>query len=189
MKLTAQELAYVGAQGLYVTEKCDGCGRLLNQSFRHTIAGKPEVYCSPACRDLVFFGNCKEATKHSTPGKCLYCRGSLEGKKRGAHYCDEICKKRWARARRSSSTVEPQITGTPTQLNQRVATPEKGGQGDCATSQFQPPKNAPGEVFAESRFQCEKDPLGAEVADLSSVGILRRRCAERPNFLTKWQLK
>ena len=43
MKLTAAELAYVGSQGLYITEKCDGCGKLLNQAFRYTIAGKPEA--------------------------------------------------------------------------------------------------------------------------------------------------
>ena len=189
MKLTAPELAYVCAQGLYVTEKCDGCGRLLNQTFRHTIAGKPEVYCSAACRDLLFFGNCKEATKRATPGKCAYCGGSLKGKKRDSIFCVDACRKAHSRETERITTREVEKSRTPTQLNQRVATPKTGGQGDCATSQFQPPKNAPGEVFGESRFQCEKDPLGAKVADLSSVGILRRRCAERPNFLTKWQLK
>jgi len=30
MKLTAAELVHVRAQGLYITEKCDGCGKLLN---------------------------------------------------------------------------------------------------------------------------------------------------------------
>ena len=56
MKLTARELAYVRSQGLYITEKCDACGKLLNRSFRYTITGKPEVYCTGVCRDLVFFG-------------------------------------------------------------------------------------------------------------------------------------
>jgi len=121
MKLTPAELAYVRAQGLYITERCDRCGTLLNQSLRYTIAGKPEVYCSAACRDLAFFGNPQEAEKHSTPGKCVYCGGTLEGKRRGALYCDEICKKRAARTGRAQSTAEPQITGTPTESNQGLA--------------------------------------------------------------------
>ena len=36
MKLTAAELASVRAHGLCITEKCDGCGKLLNQTFRYT---------------------------------------------------------------------------------------------------------------------------------------------------------
>ena len=49
MKLTAAELAIVRGMGLYVTEKCDGCGKLLNQNFRYAIAGQPEAYCPAAC--------------------------------------------------------------------------------------------------------------------------------------------
>jgi hypothetical protein len=86
MKLAAAEIAYVRSQGLYITEKCDRCGKLLNQTFRYTIAGKPEAYCSAACRDLAFFGDHREARKHSTPGKCVYCGATLEGKRRGALY-------------------------------------------------------------------------------------------------------
>jgi hypothetical protein len=133
MKLTATELAYVRTQGLYITDKCDGCGKLLNQTIRYTILGKPEVYCSAGCRDLTFFGDTREATKHSTPGKCLYCRASLEKKRRGALYCDETCKKRVARSGRSRSTAEPQITGTPTQSNHRVADAKTVEQGDRIT--------------------------------------------------------
>ena len=138
MELSTPELTYVRSQALRITEKCDGCGKLLNQTVRYTIAGKPEVYCSAGCRDLVFFRDHREAKKHSTPGKCVYCGAALEGKRRGALYCDEICKKRAARSRRVDSTAEPQITGTPTQSNERVASPKNGGQGDCITSGAQP---------------------------------------------------
>ena len=89
MKLTAAEVAHVRNKGLCITEKCDARGKLLNQTFLYTIAGNPEVDCSPACRDLVFFGNRREAIKHSTPGKCVYCGASLEGMRRGALYCTE----------------------------------------------------------------------------------------------------
>ena len=84
MKLTAAEFALVRSQGLYITGKCDACGKLLNQTFRYTITGKPEVYCSAGCRDFVFFGDTREAKKRSMPGKCLHCGAPLEGKRRGA---------------------------------------------------------------------------------------------------------
>jgi hypothetical protein len=156
MKLTAAELAYVRSQGLYVTEECEGCGKLLNQTIRYTIAGKPEVYCSAGCRDLAFFRDHREARKHSTPGRCTYCGATLKGKRRGARYCDEICKKRAARAERSRLTAQPQITGTPTQLNQQVASSQSGGQGDCITSRAQSLRTAPGE-------DCPKSGLPVEV--------------------------
>jgi hypothetical protein len=84
MKLTATELVSVRAQGLYITDKGDGCRKLLNQTFRYTIAGEPEVYCSAGCRDLAFFGDTREAKKRSTPGKCVCCGATLERKRRGA---------------------------------------------------------------------------------------------------------
>jgi hypothetical protein len=155
MKVSAAELAYVRAQGLHITEKCDGCGKLLNQTIRYTIAGKPEIYCSAGCRDLAFFRDHREAKKHSTPGKCVYCGATLKGKRRGALYCDETCKKRAARAERSHSTAQPQITGTPTQLNQQVASPENGEQGDCITSRTEPLRTAPGEICTKSRLPVE----------------------------------
>jgi hypothetical protein len=146
MKLTATEFALVCSQGLYITEKCDACGKLLNQTFRHTIAGKPEVYCSAGCRDFAFFGDTREAKKRSTPGKCVYCRAALEGKRRGALYCDEKCKKRVTRSGRAQSAAEPQITGTPTQSNQRVANPKTVEQGIGITGGPQPFRNACGGI-------------------------------------------
>jgi hypothetical protein len=99
MELSTPELAHVRAQGLHITEKCNGCGKLLNQTIRYTIAGKPEVFCSAICRDLAFFRDHREAKKHSTPGKCVYRGAILERKRRGTLYCDETCKKRAARAK------------------------------------------------------------------------------------------
>jgi hypothetical protein len=82
MKLAAAEYAFVRSRGLYITEKCDACGKLLNQTLRYTVAGKPEVYCLAACRDLVLFGDPREAKKHCAPGKCVYGGATLEGKLR-----------------------------------------------------------------------------------------------------------
>jgi uncharacterized protein YecE (DUF72 family) len=77
MEISADELAYVRSQGLYVTEKCGGCGMLLNQTFRYTIAGKSEVYCSAACRDLTFFADPREA-KNRTYIRLLGDRKGIE---------------------------------------------------------------------------------------------------------------
>ena len=120
MKLTPFELAYVRSQGLYVTEKCDQCGKLLNQGVRYTITGKPEVFCSAACRDLVFFRDRLEARKHSSPGKCVNCGAKLEGKRRDALYCDEICKKRVARQKTRRVTANAQISRTASQPDERL---------------------------------------------------------------------
>ena len=57
MKLNAEEMIYARSLGLFITEKCDGCGKLLNHSIRYTITGKAGVYCSAPCRDLPFFGD------------------------------------------------------------------------------------------------------------------------------------
>jgi hypothetical protein len=175
MKITATELAYVRAQGLYITEKCDGCGKLLNKSFRYTIAGKPEVYCSGRCCDLAFFGNIREAEKHSTPGKCVYCGGSLEGKKRGSVFCDGTCGKAHARKIKRSAAAEPEKSPTPTQSNQLVASLQKEGQGDCIASGTEPPRNVPSVVSARSNVSVEAGPAtrGAAYAELPIHGGLQ----------------
>ncbi len=124
MTLTAAELAYVQAQGLYITEKCDGCGKLLNHSVRYTITGKAGVYCSAPCRDLSFFGDRHEVKKQATPGRCANCGGPLQAKRRGAIYCDDICRKRHGQKNGGISTAGAQITRKPNQLNQQLANPK-----------------------------------------------------------------
>ena len=79
MKLTSAELTYVRAKDLFITDKCDGCGKLLNQSYRYTITRKPEVYCSALCRAEVFFAGRREGKKHATHGKCAYWPPSAWG--------------------------------------------------------------------------------------------------------------
>ena len=54
MKLSPDEIASVRNLGLYVTEKCDGCPKVLNQSWQWTIKGRPEVYCCEEERDRAF---------------------------------------------------------------------------------------------------------------------------------------
>jgi hypothetical protein len=127
MKLAAAELSYVRSQGLYVTEKCDQCGKLLNQAVRYTITGKPEVYCSAECRELAFFRDRREARKHATPGKCVYCNAELKGKRRGALYCDETCKKYAVRRRGPLAPARPELSGTPAKPNEPLTDGRIGG--------------------------------------------------------------
>ena len=56
MKIRIEDVQQLKQFGIYVTERCDGddCGKILNQSFRYTIQGRKEVFCSAECRDLVF---------------------------------------------------------------------------------------------------------------------------------------
>jgi ferredoxin len=130
MKLTAAELAFVHAQRLYITEKCDGCGKLLNQTFRYTIAGNPEAYCSTACRDFAFFADPKAARKHSAPGRCVYCGAGLKGKRRGALYCEHVCQMRAHWRYNIPPMGSAKITVTPAQPNQRLPEVKIGSKGN-----------------------------------------------------------
>jgi len=149
MRLTPAELAYVHLQGLYLTQKCDGCRKLLNQTVQYTIAGRREVYCSAVCRDLVFFSDRHEVMKRATPGKCAYCGGSLKGKKRGALYCDDTCRMRHCRAQERTETQRVEKSRTPTQSNQGVVGANNADEGNRITSTPQCSRNARGGVGAK----------------------------------------
>ena len=148
MKLTAEELAYVRWKGLSITEKCDGCGKLLNQSVRYTITGKLEVHCSAACRDSAFFRDRSEAEKHARPGRCAYCSGSLRGKNRGSIFCDDACRKAHSRKIQRITAAEAEKSRTPTQLNQEVGDAKIVEQGNGISGRAQPFQNAPDDVAA-----------------------------------------
>jgi len=157
MKLTASELAYVRTQGLYLTEKCDGCGKLLNQTVQYTIAGRCEVYCSVACRDTAFFSDRHEAKKRATPGKCVYCGGSLKGKKRGTLYCNDVCRMRHSRVRERTGTQRVEKSRTPAQSNQAVGDTKTVEQGNRIAVGPQPFRNARGGVGDKLRSPVEGD--------------------------------
>lgn len=131
------ELAQVRSEGLYLTQKCDGCGKLLNQTVQYTLTGRPEVYCSPPCRDSAFFGDRHEVKKQATPGRCAFCGGSLTTKKRGALYCDDDCRMRHSRVRERSGMRQVEKSRTPDQSNQRVADSKNAGQGNRITGASQ----------------------------------------------------
>jgi len=51
LKLSPADIARVRRSGLHITERCDGCPKILNQSMRWTIQGRAEVYCCEEERD------------------------------------------------------------------------------------------------------------------------------------------
>ncbi len=124
MNFTARELSYIQSQGLYVREKCDSCGAILNQSVRYTIAGKAEVFCSAKCRDAAFFEDQLERKKRANPGRCANCGGPLQGKRRGALYCDDMCRKRYAQKNGGISTAGAELSRKPNQSNQQLRNPK-----------------------------------------------------------------
>jgi hypothetical protein len=95
MLLTIQQsYELLAKHGCYVREACDRCGQVLGH-MRYTRKGDDGVWCSRECRDG------KEA---HAPRTCKHCRARLlEGKRRGAIYCDDSCKEA---AHRSKAAVQ-----------------------------------------------------------------------------------
>ena len=87
--------------GAYVTEVCDRCGAVLGP-IRFTRQGDTGAWCSRACRDGV----------DQNPGICGGCGTSLDGKRRGAIYCDRTCRMRTVRREVRDRT---NIVNTPIQ--------------------------------------------------------------------------
>jgi hypothetical protein len=56
----------------------------------------------------------------------MYCGTILEGKRRGALYFDEVCRKRVARTGMVQSTGKAKIAGTPDQMNEQPTAIETG---------------------------------------------------------------
>lgn len=68
-------------RGAYVTEACDRCGAVLG-SIRWTIRGEPGAWCSQKCRDGI----------ERRARTCQGCNVSLLGKRKGAHFCSDVCR-------------------------------------------------------------------------------------------------
>jgi hypothetical protein len=85
MRLTEeQSRALLERYGAFVTELCDKCGKILG-SIRFTRYGRTGEWCSKRCRDGL----------ERKPGPCLGCGVPLNGKRKGAVFCSDVCRKRW----------------------------------------------------------------------------------------------
>jgi predicted nucleic acid-binding Zn ribbon protein len=93
MKFTDAELAYARSKGLYVTEKCDACGKVLNQSYRYTAPVRPETWCSAACRDNAM--GWSEAKHAAKARRCVVCKAEIPAiRRQDSTTCSTACKNR-----------------------------------------------------------------------------------------------
>jgi hypothetical protein len=85
MQLTEeQSRALLATHGVSVTEVCDKCANILGP-IRFTRYGDDGEWCSKRCRDGF----------ERKRGTCLGCGVSLNGKRKGAVFCSDVCRKRW----------------------------------------------------------------------------------------------
>jgi hypothetical protein len=102
MKLTSEQTQKLLCDfGIWIAEACDKCGQLLG-SVRWTRSGEPEEFCSAACRDGFKSDSTRE---NSVWAFCKNCGTSLAGKRLGAMYCSDVCRKRFMK----SSTAQKGI--------------------------------------------------------------------------------
>jgi len=92
MKLTRnQGQKLLHERGVWITEACDKCGRLLG-SVRWTRKDEPGEWCSAECRDGI-----RVALKAHTRC-CRECCVSLEGKPSDSEFCSDVHRKRFAKS-------------------------------------------------------------------------------------------
>lgn len=93
MRLNGEEVQYVRSMGLFITERCDHCGKVLNQTFHYTMAGRTETWCSRSCQDeAIGWGTMKGAPPKR---KCVVCGSEVPGLRSGkSTTCSRACSNR-----------------------------------------------------------------------------------------------
>jgi|SRR6516165_12547549 hypothetical protein len=86
-------------RGMWITEACDKCGRLLG-SVRWTRKNEPGEWCSAECRDGI-----RVARKANT-GRCRECGVVLEGKRVDSEFCASAHRMRFNRRSRKGQERE-----------------------------------------------------------------------------------
>lgn len=122
MRLTeAQSRELLRTHGAYVTEACDGCGKILGP-IRYTSHREKGECCSQLCRDGV----------ERKAGVCRNCATPLNGKRKGSIYCDRTCRMRAVRKASKDSQI---IVNTPTQDKGLTEAFSRFGYGVAKNSQ------------------------------------------------------
>jgi len=83
----------------YLTEKCDYCGQVLNQTFHYRLNdADPRTWCSAACQDAdMGWGGPRYQARINYRLRCQReaCGRSFESRRADAEYCSPRCRK-WA---------------------------------------------------------------------------------------------
>jgi hypothetical protein len=97
MKLTRnQSQKLLHERGIWITEACDKCGRLLG-FVRWNRRGEPGEWCSTECRDGI-----RVFLKANTRC-CRECGVSLDGKRSDSEFCSDVHRKRFAKSATSQN--------------------------------------------------------------------------------------
>ena len=105
MRISEEQLNSVRQFGLHVTERCDACGRLLNQAFRYMRPGHTEVWCSEACQDKAMGWNRAQRKSRDRPAFRLKvcqrtgCAKKFRATRQDARFCSARCRQ-WDRRKR-----------------------------------------------------------------------------------------
>src|SRR5215831_2044768 len=160
MRLTPQRsYSLLEKHACFVSDACDKCGQILGL-VRFTRSGERGVWCSGEFRD--------GAGAHR-PGTCRHCKARLpEGKRRGAVFCDDACRKaanRQSSLLRSSQTEKLSRTKP---ANYAAFSLEKSRDGrlarDCSTASETRQISEQAEVSAGERVPKEKEEVRPVVA-------------------------
>lgn len=96
MRLSEAHISAIRSVGFYVTEGCDGCGKILNQSFQYS-DGHGQRFCSDSC-----FTKATGIERYRRPPAqrrtCEGCGKPFRSVRSNARFCSQRCQKRHARA-------------------------------------------------------------------------------------------
>lgn len=127
MKLTReQSQKLLRERGIWITEACDKCGKLLG-SVRWTRKGEPGEWCSAQCRD----GIKASATQPADSKTCMECGVPLTGKRSDSEFCSRT---HLMRHRRKLQTVQKaENSGNTPIAKQRLTRAENGDSMNTPT--------------------------------------------------------
>jgi endogenous inhibitor of DNA gyrase (YacG/DUF329 family) len=121
MKLTMeQRRKFFREFDVWITEACDECGQLLG-SVRWIRSGEATGFCSAVCRDGI---KSDSTTEGGVSASCKNCGTSLAGKRQGAMYCSDVCRKRSKKF--STAQKDIFIAETPIQKQGLINTQNDG---------------------------------------------------------------
>lgn len=120
-------------RGIWVTEACDSCGKLLG-SVRWTRKSEPGEWCSAECRDGIAI---PETASNVQAKRCLECGVPLHGKRSDSEFCSDVHSKRYRRRHKSSASKKCRNSPDTSIRKQGLTEAQNGGLTDTPTAPTQ----------------------------------------------------